>query len=185
MTAEELFFGESGTGPGGDLAHATTHRGADGRLVRHGRLAGLASRRSRPARSRRASSPRCSPTTTRARAVERILEQAKADVRTLLDDEPAPGRRAARRAARARGAGRRRDPRRAAGVGPAERSSAPRSERPPRAPAGDDRAARHRPLASRPRARRDPEAPRGAVSPRRLRVHAPALLLAPPPPVRS
>ena len=41
MAAEELFFGESGTGPGGDLAHATTHRRADGRLVRHGRLAGV------------------------------------------------------------------------------------------------------------------------------------------------
>ena len=40
----------------------------------------------------RASSPRCSPTTTRAPAVERILDQAKADVRTLLDDEPAPRR---------------------------------------------------------------------------------------------
>ena len=39
MTAEELFFGESGTGPEQRPCARNAHRGADGRLVRHGRLA--------------------------------------------------------------------------------------------------------------------------------------------------
>ena len=38
LAAEELCLGESGTGPGADLAHATGARRADGRLVRHGRF---------------------------------------------------------------------------------------------------------------------------------------------------
>ena len=58
--------------------------------------------------------PRCSPTTRPARSVERILDEAKADVRTPARHAPPPRRGAARRAARARGARRRRDPRRAA-----------------------------------------------------------------------
>ena len=41
MAAEELFFGESGTGPAADLAARDDARGADGRLVRHGGLARL------------------------------------------------------------------------------------------------------------------------------------------------
>ena len=44
------------------------------------------SRRSRPVRSRRASSARCSPTKTRAAPVEQLLDQAKADVQSLLDN---------------------------------------------------------------------------------------------------
>ena len=43
QVAEELFFGDVSTGPGGDLAYATLGR-ADRRLGRHGRLAGLARR---------------------------------------------------------------------------------------------------------------------------------------------
>ena len=66
MTAEELFFGESGTGPGGDLAHATRIAAQMVGVVRHGRFAGLVRGRRGRARSRRASSARCSPTKTRA-----------------------------------------------------------------------------------------------------------------------
>ena len=62
------------------------HRGADGRLVRHGRLAGVVRGGRGRARSRRGSSARCSPTRTPAPSVERLLDQAKADVHTLLDE---------------------------------------------------------------------------------------------------
>jgi cell division protease FtsH len=85
MTAEELFFGESGTGPGGDLAHATRIAaqmvgsfGMAGSLVSYeaieagpisqgivGKVLGNEDARN---------------------AVEKLLEQSKADVRRLLDD---------------------------------------------------------------------------------------------------
>ena len=39
LVAEEMCLGESGTGPGADLAHATAAGGADGRVLRHGGLA--------------------------------------------------------------------------------------------------------------------------------------------------
>ena len=50
------------------------------------------SRRSRPVRSRRASSARCSATTTRAPAVEKLLDQAKADVHDAARRQPSPRR---------------------------------------------------------------------------------------------
>ena len=83
MTAEELFFGESGTGPGGDLMGATT---LAAQMVGSFGMAGtlLSFDAIEPGRSTRGSSRRCSAT-TRRRSVERILEQAKADVRNLLD----------------------------------------------------------------------------------------------------
>ena len=86
MTAEELFFGEAGTGPAGDLAHATSVAAHDGRIARHGGLARVATRRSSPDRSRRASSARCSATKRAATPSRRMLEQAKDEVRKLLDE---------------------------------------------------------------------------------------------------
>jgi ATP-dependent Zn protease len=85
MTAEELFFGESGTGPSGDLVHATRIAaqmvgsfGMAGSLVSYeaieagpitqgivGKVLGHEDARA---------------------AVEKLLEQAKADVHKLLDD---------------------------------------------------------------------------------------------------
>jgi ATP-dependent Zn protease len=85
MTAEELFFGESGTGPGGDLAMATkvaaqmvgtygmanslvSFEAMEAGPVAHGIVSKvLADEESRG-------------------AVERLLNQAKADVRALLDE---------------------------------------------------------------------------------------------------
>ena len=85
MSAEELFFGESGTGPSGDLVHATTIAaqmvgsfGMAGSLVSYeaieagpisqgivGKVLGNEDARA---------------------AVEKLLAQAKADVQMLLDD---------------------------------------------------------------------------------------------------
>ena len=85
MSAEELFFGESGTGPSGDLVHATKIAsqmvgsfGMAGSLVSYeaieagpltqgivGKVLGNEDARN---------------------AVEKLLEQAKADVRRLIDD---------------------------------------------------------------------------------------------------
>jgi len=86
MTAEELFFGESGhrsgrrpRPPRRDIAAQMV--GSFGWPARWCR-----SRRSRPVRSRRGSSGRCSPTTTRASSVDRLLDQAKAEVHMLLND---------------------------------------------------------------------------------------------------
>ena len=86
MVAEELFFGEAGTGPAGDLQAATTAARPDGRLARHGRLADLL-RRGRPWRAAATSWPRCSPTTTAGTRSRSILDDAKADGRpAMLDD---------------------------------------------------------------------------------------------------
>jgi cell division protease FtsH len=83
MTAEELFFGESGTGPGGDLMGATTlaaqmvgSYGMAGTLlsfdaIQTGYNHGIVAKVLNDDEARR--------------SVERILEQAKSDVRTLLD----------------------------------------------------------------------------------------------------
>jgi cell division protease FtsH len=84
MTAEELFFGESGTGPGGDLLGATTIAaqmvgsfGMAGTLLSFDAIEagpisqGIVSKVLGDEEARR--------------SVERILESAKADVRTLLD----------------------------------------------------------------------------------------------------
>ena len=99
MTAEELFFGESGTGPAGDLAHATHVRRADGRLVRDGRLAGVvrsdrdradhAGDRRQGARERREPAARSSVCSSRRRTTSAAARR-----------QPAPRGRAARRAAR-------------------------------------------------------------------------------------
>jgi ATP-dependent Zn protease len=85
MTAEELFFGESGTGPGGDLVQAT--RIAAQMVGSYGMAGSLVS----------FEAIESGPITQgivgkvlgneEARAsVEKLLEQAKADVHKLLDD---------------------------------------------------------------------------------------------------
>ena len=84
MTAEEIFFGESGTGPGGDLAHATRIAaqmvgsfGMAGTLLSYDAIesgpinGGIVAKVLSDDEGRR--------------SVERILESAKSDVRNLLD----------------------------------------------------------------------------------------------------
>jgi ATP-dependent Zn protease len=84
MTAEELFFGESGTGPSGDLATATTLAaqmvgsfGMAGTLLSFEAVGGGPLHQGIVARVLADDEAR--------RAVERILERAKSDVRDLLD----------------------------------------------------------------------------------------------------
>ena len=84
MTAEELFFGESGTGPGGDLMSATTlaaqmvgSYGMAGTLLSFDAIEAGPINQGIVAKVLGDDEAR--------RSVERILEQAKADVRTLLD----------------------------------------------------------------------------------------------------
>jgi ATP-dependent Zn protease len=84
MTAEELFFGESGTGPGGDLSTATTLAaqmvgsfGMAGTLLSFQATGGGPLDQGVVARVLADEDAR--------RDVERILERAKADVRDLLD----------------------------------------------------------------------------------------------------
>ena len=86
MIAEELFFGESGTGPGCDLDARDDRRRADGRLVRHGGLARQSSRRSTAARSTQGIVGKVLANDEFAGRVERLLDQAKEFVRELLDD---------------------------------------------------------------------------------------------------
>ena len=62
MTAEELFFGEAGTGPAGDLAHATRVSRARWSDRSAWRARSFPTKRSSPDRSRRASSARSSAT---------------------------------------------------------------------------------------------------------------------------
>jgi ATP-dependent Zn protease len=84
MTAEELFFGESGTGPGGDLVHATRIAaqmvgsfGMAGSLVSFGAVESGPFETGIVAKVLGNEDAR--------RAVERLLAQAKADVHTMLD----------------------------------------------------------------------------------------------------
>jgi cell division protease FtsH len=84
MTAEELFFGESGTGPSSDLAHAT--RVAAQMVGSFGMAGSLVSFEAVEAGpiSQGIVGKVLSDKDAR-RAVERILDQAKGDVRQLLD----------------------------------------------------------------------------------------------------
>jgi len=84
MTAEELFFGESGTGPGGDLVSATTlaaqmvgSYGMAGTLLSFEAIEAGPINQGIVAKVLNDDEGR--------RSVERILESAKADVRNLLD----------------------------------------------------------------------------------------------------
>ena len=84
MTAEELFFGESGTGPGGDLISATTlaaqmvgSYGMAGTLLSFEAIEAGPINQGIVAKVLNDDEGR--------RSVERILESAKADVRNLLD----------------------------------------------------------------------------------------------------
>ncbi|HEY3724287.1 MAG TPA: AAA family ATPase [Acidimicrobiia bacterium] len=84
MTAEELFFGESGTGPGGDLVSATTlaaqmvgSYGMAGTLLSFEAIEAGPINQGIVAKVLNDDEGR--------RSVERILESAKSDVRNLLD----------------------------------------------------------------------------------------------------
>jgi ATP-dependent Zn protease len=84
MTAEELFFGESGTGPSSGLAHATRIAAQMvGSFGMAGSLVSFEAVESGPF-SAGIVGKVLSDKDAR-RAVERILDQAKGDVRTLLD----------------------------------------------------------------------------------------------------
>lgn len=85
MTAEELFFGESGTGPGGDLQTATT---LAAQMVGSFGMAGtlLSFDAIQPGPLSQGIVAKVLGDDEARRAVERILETAKGDVRTLLDN---------------------------------------------------------------------------------------------------
>jgi ATP-dependent Zn protease len=85
MSAEELFFGESGTGPSGDLVHATRLAaqmvgsfGMAGSLVSYDAIEGGPFTQGIVGKVLGNEDARGS--------VEKLLAQAKADVQTLLDD---------------------------------------------------------------------------------------------------
>jgi ATP-dependent Zn protease len=85
MTAEELFFGESGTGPGSDLAHAT--RIAAQMVGAFGMAGSLVSFEAVEAGPISQGIVGKVLANEDARAsVERLLDQAKANVHTMLDD---------------------------------------------------------------------------------------------------
>jgi cell division protease FtsH len=85
MTAEELFFGESGTGPGGDLTSATTLAAQMvGSFGMAGTLLSFDAIEAGPIRQGIVG--KVLGDDEARRSVERILEQAKADVRSLLDN---------------------------------------------------------------------------------------------------
>ena len=85
MSAEELFFGESGTGPGGDLAHAT--RIAAQMVGAFGMAGSLVSFEAIEAGPIAQGIVGKVLANEDARgAVERLLDQAKADVHSLLDN---------------------------------------------------------------------------------------------------
>jgi len=85
MTAEELFFGESGTGPGGDLAHAT--RIAAQMVGSFGMAGSLVSFEAVEAGPISQGIVGKVLANEDARAsVDRLLDQAKADVHMLLDE---------------------------------------------------------------------------------------------------
>jgi ATP-dependent Zn protease len=85
MTAEELFFGESGTGPGGDLSHAT--RIAAQMVGSFGMAGSLVSFEAvEPGPVMQGIVGKVLANEDARAAVERLLGQAKADVQTLLDN---------------------------------------------------------------------------------------------------
>jgi ATP-dependent Zn protease len=85
MTAEELFFGESGTGPGGDLSHAT--RIAAQMVGSFGMAGSLVSFEAvEPGPVTQGIVGKVLANEDARAAVERLLGQAKADVHTLLDN---------------------------------------------------------------------------------------------------
>jgi cell division protease FtsH len=84
MTAEELFFGESGTGPGGDLAHAT--RIAAQMVGSFGMAGSLVSFEAvEPGPISQGIVGKVLANEDARASVERLLDQAKAQVHTLLD----------------------------------------------------------------------------------------------------
>ena len=84
MTAEELFFGESGTGPGGDLAHATRIAAQMvGAFGMAGSLVSFEAVEAGPV-SQGIVGKVLANEDARA-SVDRLLDQAKADVHSLLD----------------------------------------------------------------------------------------------------
>ena len=84
MTAEELFFGEAGTGPAGDLAHATTIAATMvGSLGMAGSLVSFEAIEAGPVSQGIVG--KVLGNEDARNSVERILEQAKDDVRKLLD----------------------------------------------------------------------------------------------------
>src|SRR5262245_33819840 len=85
MSAEELFFGESGTGPGGDLVHATRIAAQMvGSFGMAGSLVSFEAVESGPI-SQGIVGKVLGNEDARA-AVEKLLAQAKSDVQTMLDD---------------------------------------------------------------------------------------------------
>jgi ATP-dependent Zn protease len=84
MTAEELFFGEAGTGPSGDLAHAT--RVAAQMVGSFGMAGSLISLEAvEPGPITQGIVAKVLANEDARSMVERILDQAKMDVRSLLD----------------------------------------------------------------------------------------------------
>ncbi|MFM7060057.1 MAG: AAA family ATPase [Actinomycetes bacterium] len=84
MTAEELFFGEAGTGPGGDLAAATRIAAQMvGSFGMAGTLVSFDAVEAGPVTQGIVAKVLANDDARRA--VERILERAKSDVRALLD----------------------------------------------------------------------------------------------------
>ena len=85
MTAEELFFGEAGTGPSGDLAHATRVAAQMvGSFGMAGSLVSLEAVEAGPITQGIVGKVLANDDSRNA--VERILDQAKDDVRVLLDE---------------------------------------------------------------------------------------------------
>ncbi|MCZ7531634.1 MAG: hypothetical protein M5U31_15635 [Acidimicrobiia bacterium] len=84
MTAEELFFGEAGTGPSSDLAHAARIAAQMvGSFGMAGSLVSFEAIEAGPVTSGIVGKVLSDDDSRRS--VERILEQSKADVRTMLD----------------------------------------------------------------------------------------------------
>jgi ATP-dependent Zn protease len=85
MTAEELFFGEAGTGPSSDLAHATTIAAQMvGSFGMAGSLVSFEAVENGPLNQGIVA--KVLTNDDGRRAVERLLGQAKADTRKLLDE---------------------------------------------------------------------------------------------------
>ena len=84
MVAEELWFGESGTGPGSDLSQATHGRRHHGRCVRHGGFARELRGIGRWSLGQRPVARVLGDDKARGE-VERILDRSKESVRELLD----------------------------------------------------------------------------------------------------